>query len=243
MLTGLWRWGMTAPCAGHPCSISAGDGRSFAIGVSCNCNRALAREFGDPSVFLYVVILKNFTFFTMASMNPFDWWKWGEDVWCMWWSRILLQSAWILHRWRVVHCRSSQQMVQIDHICIMILVILTIDEYIIMNCKNTWALCYNVIHPHLKYILAHLETKWDMKKLIPTEVRVEHCEYRCSLSEMHSEKCLVSIHFRELCCSCQVMSNFFRSDLLDRDKFSTYRWVSLGTSVSLPMVSVLFVSQ
>ena len=48
MLTGLWHRGMTAPCAGHPCSISAGDGRSFVIGVSRNCNRALAWEFGDP---------------------------------------------------------------------------------------------------------------------------------------------------------------------------------------------------
>ena len=52
MLTGLCHRGMTAPCAGHPCKISAGDGRSFAIRVSRSCNRALAWVFGDPSVFL-----------------------------------------------------------------------------------------------------------------------------------------------------------------------------------------------
>ena len=79
MLMGLWHLGMTAPCVGHLCSISAGDGRSFAIGVSHNCNRALAWEFGDPSIFLYAV----FTFFTMTLMNPFDWWKCSEDVWCL----------------------------------------------------------------------------------------------------------------------------------------------------------------
>ena len=52
MLTGLWCRGMTAPCAGRLCRISAGDGRSFVIGVSRNRNNALAWAFEDPSVFL-----------------------------------------------------------------------------------------------------------------------------------------------------------------------------------------------
>ena len=38
MLAGLWHRGMTAPCVGPPCKISAGDGKSFVIGVSRNCN-------------------------------------------------------------------------------------------------------------------------------------------------------------------------------------------------------------
>ena len=79
MLMGLWRRGMTAPCAGHPCKISTGDGKSFAIGVLHNCSRALAWAFRDPSIFLYAAL----TFLTIASMNPFNWWKCGEDVWCL----------------------------------------------------------------------------------------------------------------------------------------------------------------
>ena len=43
---GAWQ-----PCVGHPCKISAGDGKSFTSGVSRSCNSALAWAFGDPSVF------------------------------------------------------------------------------------------------------------------------------------------------------------------------------------------------
>ena len=52
MLMGLWGRGMTAPCAGHPCKISAGDGKSDASGVSHSCSSAQAWASGDPSVFL-----------------------------------------------------------------------------------------------------------------------------------------------------------------------------------------------
>ena len=48
-LEGLER---TAPCAGHPCSISVGEGRPAEMGVSHSCSSALARALGDPSVFL-----------------------------------------------------------------------------------------------------------------------------------------------------------------------------------------------
>ena len=42
----------SVPCAGQPCRISAGDGRSAVIGVSCSCSNALAWALGDPSIFL-----------------------------------------------------------------------------------------------------------------------------------------------------------------------------------------------
>ena len=83
MLMGLWCQGMTAPCVGHPCKISASDGRSFmrlvyrritAVGL------LHLSMFGDPSIFLYVAGL---TFLTIASMNPIDWWKCSEDIWCL----------------------------------------------------------------------------------------------------------------------------------------------------------------
>ena len=32
-----------------------------------------------------------------------------------------------------------------------------------MDSKYAWTLCYNVIHPHLKDVLTHFESKWDMK--------------------------------------------------------------------------------
>ena len=56
-----WIWGIlthfdglerTVPCAGHPCRISAGDGRSAVMGVLHSWSSAWAWALGDPSVFL-----------------------------------------------------------------------------------------------------------------------------------------------------------------------------------------------
>ena len=79
MLIGLEGLEMTAPCTGCLWRISAGEGRSVKIGVSHNWSSTLAWAFGYPSVFLQAFL----TFFTMASMKPLDWWKWGNDVVCM----------------------------------------------------------------------------------------------------------------------------------------------------------------
>ena len=50
-----------------------------------------------------------------------------------------------------------------------------------------------------------------MKKSVPTEVRIERHQQWCLLSQVHSEKCLVSIHFWEFGCSCQYVCNLFES--------------------------------
>ena len=42
----------SVPCAGRPCRISAGDGRSAVIGVSRSCSNALTCALGDLSIFL-----------------------------------------------------------------------------------------------------------------------------------------------------------------------------------------------
>ena len=44
---------------------------------------------------------------------------------------------------------------QVYQVCVMIFVILTVYEDVVMNCKYSWALCYDVIHLHLKYVLTH----------------------------------------------------------------------------------------
>ena len=62
---------------------------------------------------------------------------------------------------------------QVYDVGIMVSVILPIDEHIIVYGKYSWALGYDVIHSHLKDILAHFESKWYTKKSVPAEVCVE----------------------------------------------------------------------
>ena len=80
----------------------------------------------------------------------------------------------------------------------MVSVILSIDEYIIMYGQYSWALGYDVIHSHLKDILAHFESKWYIKKC------VECCEEWSCLCQVHSEEGLVAIHLRIFGCSAPV---------------------------------------
>ena len=51
---------------------------------------------------------------------------------------------------------------QVYDVGIMVFVILPIDEYIVMYGQYSRSLCYNVIHSHLKDVLAHFESKWYM---------------------------------------------------------------------------------
>ena len=50
---------------------------------------------------------------------------------------------------------------QVYDVCIVVPVILSIDEHIIMDGQDTRALSHNVIHPHLEDILWDFESKGD----------------------------------------------------------------------------------
>ena len=141
---------------------------------------------------------------------------------------------------------------KIYDICITVSVILPIYEYVIMYGQYSSALCYNVIHPHLEYVLAHLECKWYSEESVLTKVCVEHCKEWSCFCQVHTKECFVAIHLGKFCSSCEDMCNLPQglelygfhiwwpcSGLSGRDKFSACHWPFWGMSVSWPMVWAL----
>ena len=85
----------TAPCAGHPWRISAGEGRSVEIGVSHNWSSAhqFSCRCSSPS----------------SPWPLWNHWTGGNEVtmWCTR-SQTLEQTFWILLHWMEGHCQTSQ---------------------------------------------------------------------------------------------------------------------------------------
>ena len=51
---------------------------------------------------------------------------------------------------------------QVDDVCVMVSVILSVDEHVVMYGQYSGALGYDVIHPHLEDILGHFQSEGNM---------------------------------------------------------------------------------
>ena len=130
---------------------------------------------------------------------------------------------------------------QIYDVGIMVLVILPIDEHIIVYGQYSWALGYNVIHSHLKDILAHFESKWYMKNSVHAEVCVECCEEWSFLCQMHSKESLIVFHLGQFGCSCEYVGYLLKGwsiVVLMDDGFVQVLWVKAYPQPAISLLGV-----